>query len=40
MVRQHHRLNRHESEQTPRDSGGQQSLAGYSLWGHKGLDII
>ena len=27
MVRQHHQLNRHESEQTPGDSGGQRRLA-------------
>ena len=26
MVRQHHRLNRHESEQTPGDRDGQGSL--------------
>ena len=28
-------LNGHESEQTPGDSGGQSSLAGYSPRGHK-----
>ena len=28
-----------ELEQTPRDSGGQESLAGCSLWGHKGSDV-
>ena len=39
MVRQHHRLNRHEFEQTPGDSEGQRSLAGYSPWGHKELDM-
>ena len=27
MVRQHHRLNRHESEQTPGDCEGEGSLA-------------
>ena len=27
MVRYHHQLNGHESEQTPGDSGGQESLA-------------
>ena len=31
MVRQHHQLNEHEFEQTPGDSGGQGSLACYSL---------
>ena len=35
----HHRLNRHEFEQTPGDSEGQRSLAGYSPWGHKELDM-
>ena len=30
MVRQHHRLNGHEFEPTPGDSGGQRSLAVYS----------
>ena len=28
-----------ELEQTPGDSGGQESLAGCSLWGHKGSDV-
>ena len=32
MVRQHHRLNWYESEQTPRDCEGQGSLA---FWGAK-----
>ena len=32
MVEWHHRLNGHEFEQTPGDSEGQGSLAG---WGHK-----
>ena len=32
MVRQHHRLNGHEFEQTPGDSGGQRSLACYTSW--------
>ena len=32
LVRQHHQLNAHEFEQTPGDSGGQRSLAFYSLW--------
>ena len=35
MVRQHHWLNRHESEQTPGDSEGQGSLACCSSWGCK-----
>ena len=38
MVRQHHRLNGHEFEQTPGDSEGQESLACCSLWGHKEPD--
>ena len=33
MVGWHYRLNGHESEHTPGDSGGQRSLAGYSPWG-------
>ena len=37
-VRQYHRLNGHESEQTPGDSGGQRSLACCSSWGCKELD--
>ena len=37
MVRQHHRLNGHEFEQTPVDSGGQRSLACCSPWGCKKL---
>ena len=32
MVRQHHQLNGHESEQTPEDSEGQRSLACCSPW--------
>ena len=39
MVRQHHRLNEHEFEQTPGDSGGKGSLACCSSWGHKELDV-
>ena len=31
MVRWHHRLNRHEFEQIPVDSGGQRNLVCYSL---------
>ena len=38
MVRQHHQLSGHESEQTPVDSGGQRSLACYCPWGGKELD--
>ena len=39
MVRQHHRLNEHEFEPTPGDSGGKGSLACCSSWGHKELDM-
>ena len=35
MVGLHHRLNRHDFEQTPGDSEGQHSLAHYSPWGYK-----
>ena len=35
MVGWHHRLNGHESEQTPRDSKGQGSLACCSPWGRR-----
>ena len=35
MVRLHHRLNRHEFEQTLGDSEGQRSLASCSPWGHR-----
>ena len=38
MVRQHHRLNGHELEQTGRDSEGQGSLACWSPWSRKELD--
>ena len=38
MVRQHHRLNGHEFEQTPGDSGEQRSLVCCGPWGHKELD--
>ena len=38
MVRQHHQLNGHESEQTPEDKGGQKSLTCYSPWGQKESD--
>ena len=40
MVRQHSRLNGHESEQTPGDSEGQGSLICCSPWGHKESDMI
>ena len=40
MVGWHHRLNAHESEQTPGDSEGQGSLAWCSPWGHKESDTI
>ena len=39
MVGWHHRLNGHEFEQTPRDSGGQGSLACCSPWGRKESDM-
>ena len=32
-------LSGHEFEQTPEDSGGQRSLAGYSPWGYKESDM-
>ena len=38
MVGWHHRLNRHESEQTLADGEGQGSLACYGPWGHKESD--
>ena len=34
----HHRLSRHELEQTPGNSEGQGSLARYSPWGHEESD--
>ena len=34
-----HRLNGHELEKTPGDSGGQRRLACYSPWGHKESDM-
>ena len=39
MVRQHHRLNGHKSEQTPGDSGRQRSQACNSPWGRKVSDM-
>ena len=38
MVRQYHRLNRHEFEQTLGDSKGQESLACCSPWGRRELN--
>ena len=38
MVGRHHRLNGEELEQTPGDTEGQGSLAGYSSWSHEELD--
>ena len=38
MVREHHRLNGHELEQTLGDSGGQGGLACCSPWGRKESD--
>ena len=38
MVREHHELNGHESEETPRDGDGQGSLACCSPLGCKELD--
>ena len=38
MIRCHHRLDGHESEQAPRVSDGQGSLACCSPWGHKASD--
>ena len=38
MVRQHHRLNEHESEQTLEGGEGQGSPACCSPWGPKDLD--
>ena len=40
MIRQHHRLNKHEFEQTLGDGEGQGSLACCSLWGNKESDMI
>ena len=39
IVGSHHRLNGHEFEQTPGDSGGQRSLVDYSPWGDKELEM-
>ena len=37
-VGRHHQFNGRESEQTPADSEGQESLVCCSPWGHKELD--
>ena len=39
IVRYHHRLNTHEFEQTPGDSGEPRTLACCSPWGHKESDM-
>ena len=39
MLGWHHRLNKHEFQQTPGDSEGQKSLACCSPWGCKELDM-
>ena len=39
MAGQHHRLNGREFELTQGDGDGQASLAGYSPWSHKELDM-
>ena len=39
MVEWHQQLNGHEFEQSPGDSEGQGSLAFFSPWGHKELDM-
>ena len=38
MVGWHHRINGHESEQTPADSDGQGNLKFCSPWGRKEFD--
>ena len=39
MVKQHHRLDGHEFEQTPGNSGGRRSLVCCSPWGRKKSDM-
>ena len=39
MIREHHRLNGHQTEETPGDSGGQKRLVCCSPWGHKESDM-
>ena len=40
IVEWHHQLNGHESDQTPRDSEAQRSLACCSSWGHRESDRV
>ena len=40
MVEWHHQLNGHAFEQTLGDGEGEGSLACWSPWGHKELDMI
>jgi len=39
MIRWHHRLNGHESEQTLGDGEGQGGMVCCSQWGHKESDM-
>ena len=39
MVGWHHQFDEHESEQTPRNSEGQESLACCTPWCRKGSDM-
>ena len=39
MIEWHHRHDEHDFEQTLGDGEGQRSLACFSSWGHKGLDM-
>ena len=39
MIGWHHQLNGHEFEQAPGVADGQGSLASYSPWGRKELDM-
>ena len=39
VVRYHHQLSGHKSEQIPGDSGEEKSLVYYSPWDHKELDM-
>ena len=39
MVGWHPQLDGHEFGQAPGDGEGQESLACFSPWGHKGLDM-
>ena len=38
MIREHHQLNGHKSEQIPGDGEGQGSLVCCTPWGHKESD--